>query len=152
MSKRDALVVLALVCLAMILAAGCTGSTAGSTAPAGTGSAPATTQVSTPGVVTPAATSGTVAAASQDPIVGKWSTPTVQGESAQVVFGADGSFTGYLNGGTQVMKSGTWQSAGSGKYTVTITGQAAPANWVLDATTTTAYNAAYPALKYTRTS
>jgi hypothetical protein len=50
------------------------------------------------------------------------------------------------------MKSGTWQSDGSGKYTVTITGQAAPANWVLDATTNAAYNTAYPALKYTRSS
>ena len=143
MLKRNVFVCLAFVCLVMILAAGCTSSTAGSAS-----APPATTQVSTPGAATPAAAA---IAASQDPIIGKWSTPTVQGESAQVVFGADGSFTGYLNGGTQVMKSGTWQNAGSGKYTVTITGQAAPATWILDSTATTAYNAAYPALKYTRT-
>lgn len=147
MSKRNAFVILAVVCLAVILAAGCTGSTTGSPAQAGTGSAPATTQVSTS-----AAASGTPAAASPDPIVGKWSTPTVQGDSAQVVFGADGSFTGYLNGGSQVMKSGTWQNAGSGKYTITITGRTAPANWVLDAGSSTAYDTAYPSLVYSRVS
>jgi len=146
MSNRNAIVFLALVCLAVILVAGCTSSTTTSNAQAGAGPVVTTTQVSTP-----AASSG-MTAASQDPIVGTWSTPTVQGNSAQVVFGADGSFTGYLNGGSQVMKSGTWQSVGSGKYTVTITGQAAPANWVLDATTNTAYNAAYPALVYSRVS
>ncbi len=149
MSNKTALVFIAFVCLAAILVAGCTSSTA--TAPAQSGAVPAATtpQVSTPGVP---ATSGMTATGSQDPIVGRWSTPTVQSVSAQVVFGADGSFTGYLNGGNQVMKSGTWQSDGSGKYTVTITGQAAPANWVLDATTNAAYNTAYPALKYTRSS
>ena len=152
MSKRNAMVILAVVCLAVILAAGCTGSTTGSPAQAGTGSAPATTQVSTSAAATPAAASGTPAAVSQDPIIGKWSTPTVQGESAQVVFGADGSFTGYLNGGSQVMKSGTWQNAGSGKYTITITGRTAPANWVLDAGSSTAYDTAYPSLVYSRVS
>ena len=152
MTKRNTLVFLAIVCLAMIFSAGCTSSTTGSNARAGTGPAATTmTQVSTPGAATPAASSGT-SSASQDPIVGTWSTPTVQGKSAQVIFGADGSFTGYLNGGSQVMKSGTWQSAGSGRYTVTITGQDAPVTWDLDAMTNMAYNIAYPDLKYTRTS
>jgi outer membrane murein-binding lipoprotein Lpp len=152
MSKRNAIVILAFVCLAVILVAGCTSSTTGSNAQAGSGPAATTmTQVSTPGAATPAASSGTPAA-SQDPIVGTWSTPTVQGKSAQVVFGADGSFTGYLNGGSQVMKSGTWQSAGSSRYTVTIAGQDAPVIWDLDGTTNMAYNIAYPDLKYTRTS
>jgi len=151
MSKKKAIVFLALVCLAVIFVAGCTSSTTGSSAQAGTVPAsPATTQVSTPGAATPAAASG--AAASQDPIVGKWSTPTVQGDSAQVVFGADGSFTGYLNGGSQVMKSGTWQSAGNGKYTITITGRTAPANWVLDASSGTAHDIEYPSLVYSRVS
>ena len=90
----------------------------------------------------------TAAAASQDPIVGKWSITGASGNSAQVVFGADGSFTGYLNGGSQVMRSGTWQNIGGGKYTVTIKGQSAPVTWVLDATSNTAYNAAYPTLVY----
>ncbi len=147
MWNRNSLVILVLVCLALILVAGCTSSTTTTSAPAGAGPAATATQVSTP-----AAASGTTAAASQDPIVGKWSTPTVQGESAQVVFGADGSFTGYLNGGSQVMKSGTWQNAGSGNYTVTISGQSAPVTWVFDATSNTAYNAAYPALVYSRVS
>ncbi len=147
MWNRNALVFLVIVCLALILAAGCTSSTATTSAPVGAGPAVTATQVSTP-----AAASGTTAAASQDPLVGKWSTPIVQGDSAQVVFGADGSFTGYLNGGSQVMKSGTWQNAGSGKYTITITGRAAPANWVLDASFNTAYDTAYPALLYSRVS
>ena len=145
MSIRNTLVFLVIVCLALILVAGCTSSTATTSAPAGAGPAVTATQVSTP-----AAASGTTAAASQDPLVGKWSTPVVQGDSAQVVFGADGSFTGYLNGGSQVMKSGTWQNAGNGKYTITITGRAAPANWVLDASSNTAYDTAYPALLYSR--
>jgi hypothetical protein len=149
MSNKTALVFIAFVCLAAILVAGCTSSTA--TTPAQSGAAPAatTTQVSTPGVP---ATSGMTATGSQDPIIGKWSSPTVKGYSAQVVFGADGSFTGYLNGGSQVMKSGTWQSAGSGKYTVTISGTAAPVNWVFDANTNVAYDSAYPSIVYSRMS
>ncbi|MFY9749680.1 MAG: hypothetical protein WAK75_05985 [Methanoregula sp.] len=137
MSKRNALVFLVIVCLALILVAGCTSSTTTTSAPAGAGAAATTTQVSTP-----------AAAASQDPIVGKWSITGASGNSAQVVFGADGSFTGYLNGGSQVMRSGTWQNIGGGKYTVTIKGQSAPVTWVLDATSNTAYNAAYPTLVY----
>ena len=149
MSKRNAIIILTFVCLAGILAAGCTSSS--SSTQAGSGSAPSTTQGSTPGMATPAAASGSQAAASQDPIIGKWSTPTVRGDSAQVVFGTDGSFTGYLNGGSQVMKSGTWQNTGSGRYTVTVTGRTT-ANWVLDAGSNTAYDTAYPSLVYSRVS
>ncbi|MGB8219794.1 MAG: hypothetical protein WCE46_05360 [Methanoregula sp.] len=152
MSNRTALVFVVFVCLAAILVAGCTSSTASANAQTNTGPAATMTQVSTSGMVTPAAAQGTTAAASQDPIVGKWSTPTVKGYSAQVVFGADGSFTGYLNGGSQVMKSGTWQSAGSGKYTITISGTAAPVNWVFEANTNVAYDTAYPSIVYSRMS
>jgi hypothetical protein len=112
--------------------------------------APATTQVVTSGLATPVLSPVQPAASSQDPIIGKWSIAFARGGSAQVVFSADGSFAGYLNGGNQVFKSGTWQSAGNGKYTVRITGQASPANWVLDTNTSTAYDATYPALVYSR--
>ena len=148
MMTKYVIAFISFVCLALILVAGCTSST---NAQAGSGAVPSATQVSTP-VAVSTTSSGTAAAASQDPIIGKWSTPTVQGYSAQVVFGADGSFTGYLNGGTQVMKSGTWQSAGNGKYTITITGKTAPANWVLDASSGTAYDTAYPSIVYSRVS
>jgi len=146
MWNRNSLVFLVLVCLALILVAGCTSSTTTTSGPAGASPAATTTQVSTP-----AAASGTTAAASQDPIVGKWSVTGASG-SVQVVFGADGSFTGYMNGGSQVMRSGTWQNIGGGKYSVTISGQSAPVTWVFDTTSNTAYNAAYPALVYSRAS
>ena len=149
MQCRNAFVFLTLVCIAVIMAAGCTGSTANNTPHGDAGMAPATTQVVTPGLATPVLSPAQPAPSSQDPIIGKWSITFAKGGSAQVVFSADGSFAGYLNGGNQVFKSGTWQSTGNGKYTVTITGQASPANWVLDANTT-AYDSTYPALVYSR--
>ena len=142
MQNRNTMVFLIFVCLAVILVAGCTGST--------TNTGAVTPQASNPVLATPAASPLSTPVASQDPIVGKWSYTTPRGSSAQVTFGADGSFAGYIDGGSQVLRSGTWQDMGGGKYTVTISGQASPANWVLDANTNMAYNSAYPTLEYSR--
>jgi hypothetical protein len=144
MSNRDAMVILVFVCLAVILVAGCANSSANNGA--------ATPETSNSVMITAVASPLPTTSASQDPIVGKWSYTTPHGSSAQVVFGADGSFSGYIDGGSQVIRSGTWQNIGGGKYTVTISGQASPENWMLNINTNMAYNSAYPTLGYSRVS
>jgi hypothetical protein len=98
----------------------------------------------------PVPTSGlaTPASSSTAPIIGKWSYTSPRGISAQVVFSADGSFAGYVNGGSQADRTGTWQSAGNNQYTVTINGQPAPVTWVYAPASNQAYNSAYPSLVY----
>jgi hypothetical protein len=148
MLNRNATISLVAVCLAVILVAGCTSSTTNNNAAPNQGSTAPPPQTSTPVQVTAVASPQSTVAGSQDPIVGTWSYTAPQGGTLQVVFGADGSFSGSLNG--QVERSGTWQDIGGGKYSVTVTGQAAPVNWVYNANTAMAYNSAYPSMGYSR--
>lgn len=101
--KSTGSIVLAVLCVTVVLAAGCTGTT--STAPAVTGS-------------TGMSLGSSGAKPLLDPVVGVWKSPgTVY--RFQITFEIDGRTQEYYSSVPNVVFNGTWQSLGDNKYMVT---------------------------------